>query len=221
MFKNFFVPSPDAVRVKICGVTTAGDAAAVAAAGADAIGLVFYPPSKRFVRLPAALTWLRDCPPGLARVALLVNAPLEEAEAVLGTGEIDAVQLHGDETLSYCARLSKLGKPVIKALRVRDRTVLTQVSNHPSVAFLLDAYTPGAYGGSGLTFDWRWLAELRVPFILSGGLTPENVHTAVRTGRPFAVDVSSGVESSPGKKDPDLVARFVAQARLARSRQGS
>jgi phosphoribosylanthranilate isomerase len=215
VLKKFFVPSPDAIRVKICGITTAGDAAVAAAAGADAIGLVLYPASKRFVRLPEALTWMRDCPPNLARVALLVNAPLEAAEAVLGTHEIDAVQLHGDETPAYCARLSKLGKPVIKALRVRDRAVLAQVGDHPSAGVLLDAYTPEAYGGTGRTFDWRWLAELRLPFILSGGLTPDNVHTAVRTGRPFAVDVSSGVESSPGRKDPALVARFVARAKSA------
>ena len=215
VLKNFFVPSPGSVRVKICGITNPGDAAAAAAAGADAIGLVLYPRSTRFVQLPEALAWMRDCPPGLARVALMVNAPIEAAEAVLGTSEIDAVQLHGDETLSYCARLSEMGKPVIKAVRVRDRAALTQVSDHPSMTFLLDAYAPDAYGGTGLTFDWRWLTDLRRPFILSGGLTPDNVHTAVRTGRPFAVDVSSGVESSPGRKDAALVARFVARARLA------
>jgi phosphoribosylanthranilate isomerase len=215
VLKNFFVPSPDAVRVKICGITTADDAAAAAAAGADAIGLVLYPASKRFVRLPAARAWMRDCPADLARVALLVNAPLEAAEAVLGTSEIDAVQLHGDETPAYCAHLSQLGKPVIKALRVRDRAVLAQIRGHPSAVVLLDAYTPGAYGGTGCTFDWGWLAELRLPFILSGGLTPDNVHTAVRTGRPFAVDVSSGVESSPGRKDPILMARLVARAKSA------
>ena len=154
----------------------------------------------------------------VARVALLVNPTYDEVRRVLDTAVIDAVQLHGDETPDLCALLAGHGKPVLKAFRMRCREVLTTAAAYPVTAVLLDAYVETAYGGTGHTFDWEWLRGFQTPFILSGGLTPDNVRLAVQTSSPFAVDVSSGVETFPGKKDPALVRAFVTQAKNAATR---
>ncbi|MBV9489535.1 MAG: phosphoribosylanthranilate isomerase [Verrucomicrobia bacterium] len=202
--------------MKICGITNAGDAATAARAGADAIGLVLYPKSARFVALSSATPWLDELGGRLARIALLVNPSYEEVCRVLESSVVDAVQLHGDETPDFCATLLGYGKPVVKALRVRNREVLATAATYRVEAILLDAYHERAYGGTGRTFDWRWLREFDRPFVLSGGLTPGNVRAAVQCWKPFAVDVSSGVETAPGKKDAGLVNAFVAEAKAGR-----
>jgi phosphoribosylanthranilate isomerase len=213
---SLFQSDPTGVRVKICGITNADDAATAVHAGADAIGVVLYPGSKRFVELPSAAGWLRELMGTVVRVALLVNPTHDEVRRVLDAPVVDAVQLHGDETPDFCAMLAGHGKPVLKALRVRRREVLSMAAAYPVAAVLLDAHVDKAYGGTGHAFNWDWLSGFERPFILSGGLTPGNVRSAVQAWRPFAVDVSSGVETFPGKKDAALVRAFVAEAKAAR-----
>jgi phosphoribosylanthranilate isomerase len=212
---SFFQSDPTGVRVKVCGITNADDADIAVQAGADAIGVVLYPGSKRFVNLPSAADWLGELTGTVARVALLVNPTHDEVRRVLDAPVVDAVQLHGDETPAFCALLASHGKPVLKALRMRCREVLATAATYPVTAVLLDAYVEKAYGGTGHAFDWQWLTGFQTPFILSGGLTPDNVRVAVQTWKPFAVDVSSGVEAFSGKKDPALVRAFVTRAKAA------
>ena len=213
----FFKSSPATVRVKICGITTPVDAAMAVRAGADAIGVILYARSKRFVALHSAASWLGELGGEVARVALLVNPGYDEARRVLDSAVVDAIQLHGDETPEFCVALMKHGKPVLKALRVRTPEVLASAAAYRAVAaVLLDAYREEAYGGTGHVFDWHWLNGFDQPFILSGGLTPANVRSAVQSWKPFAVDVSSGVEAAPGKKDAALVRAFVAEAKAGR-----
>jgi phosphoribosylanthranilate isomerase len=204
--------------VKICGLTSAADAAVCAEAGASAIGINFYPKSKRFHPLPAARTWLRDFAGGPARVALFVNAALTEIREAADTALFEAIQLHGDESPDFCAAVRALGLPVIRGLALRSAEDIALLENHPADAFILDAYAPGDYGGTGRLSDWPLAAEAvrRFPdktLLLSGGLAPDNVAAAVREVQPFGVDVASGVESAPGVKDHHLIRDFIAAAR--------
>ncbi len=202
-------------RVKICGLTRADDACAAMAAGADALGLVFYLRSPRCVDVERARAVTAGLPPFVTVVGLFVDAPADEVRAVLEAVRIDLLQFHGEEPPEYCAGFPR---PYIKALRMREGLDLRQAmrAHRRALGLLLDAYSPAAPGGSGLSFDWdRVPADLPVPVILAGGLTPENVGAAVRRVRPFAVDVSSGVESAPGIKDPDRVRRFLEAVRRA------
>ncbi|TYO95698.1 phosphoribosylanthranilate isomerase [Geothermobacter ehrlichii] len=200
------------VRVKICGITRRQDAEHAIACGADALGLVFYPGSPRYVELEAACRLVEGLPPFVSLVGLFVNADAETIRRTAAACRLDLVQLHGDESPEDC-RLP--GLKVIKALRVRDRQSLQRVDDYRVDGLLLDAWCPESYGGTGKTFDWELAAGLarRRPLILAGGLNPDNVAEAVRRVAPFAVDVSSGVESSPGIKDPAKVAAFIANAR--------
>ncbi len=203
-------------RVKICGITTAQDAACVAAAGADALGFVFVPDSPRYIRAEAAAGIVAGLPPFLTNVGVFVNQALEEVLAVVTRCRLQAVQLHGDESEEFCRQISV---PVIKAIRVRDRQSLRPLATYPAQAFLLDAYVEGRPGGTGTAFAWDLVAAIpaHAPIILSGGLRPDTVEAAVRRVRPYAVDVSSGVEVCPGKKDPQKVREFVAAVRRAES----
>ena len=189
-------------------------------AGADAIGINFYPPSSRYHPLPGARQWLRDFSgPGFPlRVALFVNAALEEIRAAAETGLFEAIQLHGGETADFCRSVAEFGLPVIRGLGLRTVEDLPALEHHPAEGFILDAYAPGVYGGTGHLSDWPLAAEAvaRFPthsFLLSGGLTPENVAAALAATRPSGVDVASGVESSPGVKDPAKIRAFVAAAK--------
>jgi phosphoribosylanthranilate isomerase len=202
-------------RVKICGITSAQDAQAAARLGADAIGLVFYAPSPRFVSLEAARAIAASVPPFVARVALFVNAPQAAVRAVLEGVQIDLLQFHGEEDPAYCAGF---GLPYLKAVRVRKGLNLLECLSpyRDAAGWLLDAYRPDYYGGTGETFDWGVIpAGLARPVVLSGGLTVANVTDAVRRVRPWAVDVSSGVESTKGVKDADRMAAFIEGVRNA------
>lgn len=206
------------VRVKICGITNPADAEAAIDAGADALGFNGFPGSKRFLDLQAASSWMAALPAFVTRVVVLVNPTLEEAGATLALPGVDLLQFHGDETPEYCERFVKQG--FIKALAARDRQTLLNASSYGTRTVLLDAFVPGAYGGTGHLIDLDLAAEfvrenpsLRV--VLSGGLSPVNVATAVRAVRPYAVDVASGVESHPCKKDHALMREFISAVREA------
>ncbi len=202
-------------RIKICGITSASDARAAAAAGADAIGLVFYPPSPRAVTPAQAAEIVRALPPFVTAVGLFVDPAPAEVEATLAACPLGLLQFHGDEPPGLCERF---GRPYLKAIRVRAGVdLLESLAPYGAAAgWLLDAYRPGEYGGTGATFDWGLIPRgLGRPVVLSGGLTPENVAEAVRRVRPWAVDVSSGVESAKGIKDAARIAAFVAGVRHA------
>lgn len=204
-----------AVRVKICGITRLPDLQAACAAGADALGFVFYEKSPRHVSPETAAALLAAMPPFVQSVGLFVDAGPAFVESVLKIAPLDLLQFHGDETPAECARY---GRPYIKAIRVNPQTDLLECAADFEGArgLLLDAFVPGVPGGTGERFDWRLIPPaLPLPVILSGGLTPDNVADAVRTVRPWAVDVSSGVEASKGVKDAHKVAQFIARAKAS------
>ena len=196
-------------RIKICGITREEDARAAAQLGADAIGLVFFAPSPRNVHLAQARAIAAAVPPFVTVVGLFVDPAREEVESVLRGCSINVLQFHGDEAPEFCG---SFGLPYIKAARVRADSDLVQCLSpyHAAQGWLLDAYHDQLYGGSGESFDWKLIPrDLARPVILSGGLTPDNVGAAVRQVRPWAVDVSSGVETAKGIKDAAKIAAFV------------
>ena len=202
-----------AVRVKICGITRLEDALFAANAGADALGFVFYERSPRYVEVEKAAVLCNALPPFVTRVGLFVDASPDAIKGILQTVSLDLLQFHGDETPDYCAQF---GKPYVKAVRVHAATDLLKYAADFATAsgLLLDAYVPGVPGGTGESFDWKLIPEnFPKPIVLSGGLTPENVSEAIRQTRPWAVDVSSGVESAKGIKDMHKVAQFIANAK--------
>ncbi|MEQ1592301.1 MAG: phosphoribosylanthranilate isomerase [Thiobacillaceae bacterium] len=204
-----------AVRVKICGITRLEDARQAVNAGADALGFVFYDKSPRHVSAQDAAAISAALPPFVTRVGLFVDAPADFVNSVLQTVPLDLLQFHGDETPDYCAQF---GKSYIKAVRVHAATDLLKCAADFDAAcgLLLDAYVPGIPGGTGESFDWALIpANFPKPIVLSGGLTPANVANAVQQTRPWAVDVSSGVELGKGIKDPDKVAQFIANAKAS------
>lgn len=202
------------MRVKICGITRVEDAAAAARAGADAIGLVFYPPSPRCL-LPDQARRLRQAlPPFVTAVALFVNPAREAVERVLAEVRPDALQFHGEESPSFCAQF---GLPYIKACRVKEGTDLLEyfAPFADAQGWLADAYVE-AYGGVGARFDWSLVPALRDrPLILSGGLSVANVGEALRVVKPWGVDVSSGVEVAKGIKDAAMIEAFIAEVKNA------
>ncbi|HXC98386.1 MAG TPA: phosphoribosylanthranilate isomerase [Verrucomicrobiae bacterium] len=201
--------------VKICGITNAADALAAAGSGADALGLMFYEGSPRHITVKAAAEIARQLPPFVIKVGVFVNAPEDAVLRAIGECGLNIVQFHGDETPEYCGLFPVM---TIKAFRVRDAGSLKTLADYQTDAFLLDAHTPDKLGGTGATFNWDLALEaqkLGRPIFLAGGLTPENVAEAVRRVRPYAVDVSSGVEESPGKKDHHKVAAFIKAAKGA------
>jgi len=203
------------VKVKICGITNLADAKMAVEAGADLLGFVFYEKSPRHITVPAARGIARQLPPGVARVGVFVNAAVELVAEALGECGLNVLQFHGEETPDYCRRFGVMN---VKAFRIRDEESLKMLPAYQTDAWLLDAFTRGARGGTGATFNWDLAVEAQKfgrPIFLAGGLTPENVAEAVRRVRPFAVDVSSGVEASPGRKDAAKVRAFIAAARNA------
>ena len=202
-------------RIKICGITRPEDGLAAARLGADAIGLVFYAPSPRAVNLQRASEIIAALPPFVMPVGLFVNPTASEVEAVLKACPITVLQFHGDETPAFCGRF---GRPYLKAIRVRPEVDLLEyaASYATAAGCLFDAFSDALYGGTGEVFDWNLIPRnLHKPLVLSGGLNPGNVGEAVKRVRPWAVDVSSGVESAKGIKDEQLMAAFIAGVRNA------
>jgi len=199
-------------RVKICGITSVEDALAAVAAGADALGFVFYAASPRVVRPEQVAAIVRELPPFISTVGLFVNEQRTVIEQTVSACGLDLIQLHGDETPQDCLFP---GRRVIKALRVRDHQSLARAAGYEVSGLLLDAWSDQVYGGSGESFNWQLLQDFAAqhPVILAGGLNPQNVAEAIRQVQPFAVDVSSGVESAPGKKDQLKMAEFIRQVR--------
>ncbi len=197
------------VRVKICGITRAEDGVAAAERGADAIGLVFYPESSRAVDVESAARIAFTLPPFITVVGVFVNAAEALVRETLGRVRIDLLQFHGNEGADYCEGFEK---PYVKAVRVRTEEDVAQArgEHRRARALLLDAHRPRQWGGTGRTFDWSLIPALPgTPLVLAGGLDPGNVAGAIRTVRPYGVDVSGGVEQAPGIKDPGLIEAFI------------
>jgi phosphoribosylanthranilate isomerase len=200
-------------RVKICGITSAADGLMAAEAGADMIGLMFYEESPRYVAPFLAGKIAQAIPPQVLRVGVFVNPSESLVSQAIAECSLNLLQFHGEETSDFC---TQFGLMSIKAVRVRDAAALHELAAYRTAAFLLDAYSPNGRGGTGEKFDWELAieaAKLGKPIFLAGGLTPENVAEAVRRVNPFAVDVSSGVESAPGKKDAAKVRAFISAAK--------
>lgn len=203
------------VKVKICGITNLKDAEAALDFGADALGFVFYEGSPRFVSPENAAAIVGSLPSFVVTVGVFVNERRQKIESILSSTGIDVVQLHGDETPDVCS----FSRRVVKAIRVKSLESLVPLEEFRKLvsAFLLDAYTPDALGGTGRIFNWDVAVEAKQfgRIILAGGLTPENVAAAVGHVRPYAVDVSSGVELGKGKKDHEKMKRFIENAKAA------
>ncbi len=201
--------SPGRTRVKICGFTRPEDATSAAHLGVDAIGLVFYPPSPRNVDIVVARKILGELPAFVSVVALFVDEGSNRIEQVLDQVDVDLLQFHGDESPGFCR---SFGVPYIKVVRMADRVDLEEIQERFSDArgLLLDAYHPGEKGGTGKSFDWARIPDnCQLPIILAGGLSSENVKHAIASVRPYAVDVSSGVESAKGIKDVAKMVGFL------------
>ena len=201
--------------VKICGITRHADAQAATALGAQAIGFVFFAKSPRNVSIAGAAELVNALPPFVTAVGLFVNPAAQDVKNVLKDVPLNLLQFHGDEPPAFCAQF---GMPYLKAARVKAGLDLLQYAQIYRAArgLLLDAYVDGTHGGTGTAFDWSLIPRgLPLPVILSGGLNPENVGDAIRRVAPWAVDVSSGVEASPGVKDPQKIAAFMREVRSA------
>ena len=196
-------------RVKICGITRVQDGVAAAAAGADAIGLVFYANSPRYVEIDQAVEIASALSPFVTTVALFVNAPADEVEHVIRQVSIDLIQFHGDESPDFCAAQ---GKPYIKAVRMKPGVNLHAQRElyHQSCGLLVDSYRAGVPGGTGESFNWSLIpADLCAEIVLAGGLTPHNVAAAIRAVHPWGVDVSGGVEVAKGIKDAQAIKQLI------------
>ncbi|MGB7768618.1 MAG: phosphoribosylanthranilate isomerase [Verrucomicrobiia bacterium] len=197
------------VRVKICGITNLADAQVAAEAGADALGFIFYDRSPRFIPVKAAAEISRALPPFTLRVGVFVNPAEELVRHAISECSLNLLQFHGDEAPEFC---TQFGLMSMKAFRIRDAGSLQELPKYQTDAWLLDAYSSDTLGGTGEKFNWDLAVEaqkLGKPVFLAGGLTPENVAEAVQQVQPFGVDVSSGVESSPGNKDHAKVRAFI------------
>jgi phosphoribosylanthranilate isomerase len=204
-----------ATKVKICGMTNLPDAEFAAEAGADALGFVFYERSPRAVSISAAAAISRRLPQYVVRVGVFVDSPEELVLRAIAECSLNLLQFHGGESPKYC---TQFGVMSMKAFRIRDAGSLADLGRYGTDAWLLDAYVPDQVGGSGHQFNWELAVEAQKfgrPVFLAGGLTAANVGTAVRQVHPYAVDVSSGVEASPGRKDPAKVRAFIEAVRKA------
>ncbi len=198
-------------RVKICGITTPDDARLAATVGADAIGLVFHPPSPRCVDISTACAIIAELPPFVDAYAVVLNPEEEFLDKLCAQVPVQSIQFHGKEDPEFCARVPGRW---IKAVPMHNPQALTEYQHRYSQAhgFLLDSHVAGEAGGQGITFDWKAVySDDPRPLILAGGLTPDNVADAIRIVAPWGVDVSSGVESEPGRKDPALLDAFMAE----------
>ena len=205
------------IKIKICGITNAQDAEAAVAAGADALGFVFYAQSPRCIEPAVAKRIIAQLPPFILSVGVFVNQDQETIRNIYNECGLAFAQLHGDETPAFC---ESLGRPILRALRLRDRGSLLALAEYKGRmdvrGFVVDAFSAEAYGGTGQTVDWSLAREVAkaAPILLAGGLTPSNVQEAVRQVQPYGVDVSSGVEERPGKKDHEKIRAFTQAIRL-------
>jgi len=197
-------------EIKICGITNIEDALAAASAGADALGFVFHPASPRYVTPGKAREIIAALPPSTCAVGVFVNLAALEVLQIAELCGLDFIQLHGAETQDYCRRLPR--ERVIKALSFRSEEEFALMADYPVRAFLVDAHDPVRYGGTGKTCDWNLAckAAARYPLILAGGLGTENILAALEAVKPLAVDISSGVEAAPGKKDHEKIRSVIA-----------
>jgi len=203
------------VKVKICGITSVEDAEEAVEAGADALGFMFYPGSPRHISEQTAQIIERRLPPFIMRAGVFADQAPEEVFSAMHKCGLNLLQFHGQETPEYCLQF---GMMTMKAFRIKDAESLREIPNYQTDAYLLDSYVAGKPGGTGEKFNWELAVRAREfgkPIFLAGGLTPDNVEFAVKTVQPFGVDVSSGVEISPGKKDPKKMRDFVAAVRSA------
>ncbi len=206
------IPVMPMPQIKICGITNTIDALQAVDAGADALGFVFYKHSPRHVSPNVVKSIVVDLPPFVLPIGVFVNEEPEKVQTIMNECGLALAQIHGDESAGYC---ESLGRPVIRGIRLRDRNTLVAMAEYKGRArvrgFVLDTFSDAAYGGTGKTADWTLAAEAArsFSFLLAGGLTPGNVQDAIRTVQPYGVDVSSGVEAAPGKKDPVKVKAFI------------
>jgi phosphoribosylanthranilate isomerase len=211
------------VHVKICGITTLADALMSVAAGADALGFNFYRKSPRYIKPSDARSIISELPETILAVGVFVNEPnAKEVARLASEAGVQGVQLHGDESPSYCQELAD--RFVMKALRVDPQFQPEQAATYDTDAILLDGFTSGTYGGTGKSFDWSIAVNTKAlvhKLFLAGGLNPANVSAAIEVVGPYAVDVCSGVESVPGAKDPDKVRAFIAAVQEACSSEFS
>jgi phosphoribosylanthranilate isomerase len=203
------------VIVKICGLTNVADALVAAYAGADALGFVFYAPSPRSVSIEAAAEIARELPPAIVKVGVFVDAPQDFVIRAARSCALNLLQFHGQESPDYCLQFGLMS---MKAFRIRDEASLGALGAYPTDAWLLDTYAADKAGGTGETFNWDLAVQalgFGRPIFLAGGLTPSNVAEAVRRVQPYGVDVSSGVEAAPGRKDHARVRDFIQAAKAA------
>jgi phosphoribosylanthranilate isomerase len=201
------------VKVKICGITRLEDALTASDAGADALGFVFYSRSPRHVTPEQAAEIIGHLPPFVQTVGLFVNEEVSIINSIADQCGLDLIQLHGEETPDYC---NAIRRRVIKAFRVKDSSTLDLLAPYNVAGYLLDAWSPAAHGGTGQTFNWEIAAEAAKRgqrIVLAGGLTPDNVAESIRQTCPYGVDVSSGVEAGPGRKDACKVRLFIERAK--------
>jgi phosphoribosylanthranilate isomerase len=205
------------VKVKICGITSVADGVTAAEAGADMIGLMFYERSPRNISIATAAEISRALSPFIVKVGVFVNPTEDAVLRAIGECGVTLLQFHGEETPEFC---TQFGVMSMKAFRIRDAESLGALPSYQTDAYLLDAYSPDAHGGTGAKFNWDLAIEAKKhgkPIFLAGGLTPENIGEAVRQIQPFGVDVSSGVESAPGKKDHAKVRAFIQTVRQSQT----
>lgn len=215
--KNSNYLMPLTIKVKICGITNAADAQTAVSAGADALGFIFYSKSPRFVEPKVAKQIISDLPPFVLPIGVFVNEEPKTVRDISKDCGLAFVQLHGDETPAYCESLEL---PILRGIRLRNRGSFLAMAEYRGRAgvrgFVVDAFSESDYGGTGKTADWDLAAEAAqaAPILLAGGLMPENVREAIQKVKPYGVDVSSGVEARPGKKDPAKIHAFIAAAKL-------
>jgi len=197
------------VKLKICGITNISDAYMAAECGVDALGFIFYPKSQRYVAPAKAKEIIQKLPPEITRVGVFVNHEIQEVKEIAQFCGLNLIQLHGDESPEYCAQFPM--SSLIKAVSCQTEKEIQELKNYPVAAILMDAREAGHYGGTGKNSDWRLAIKVKEthPLILAGGLNKENIRRAIETVRPCAVDINSGVEISPGKKDPGKIEEII------------